>query len=228
MQIDKKIRVKTLIIAFPSFGFVGNIALEFLKDHLKTEKVGRIFIDNMHPIIAIHKGELIEPISLYYDKKHSIGLLQGISKPLGLENEIGEKISKIVKDFRVKEVITMDGVGAVGNELYFYSKLNNKDKLEKIGLKQLKDGVVLGVTSALLMRLKNITSLFVETQSQLPDSNAAARAIKVLDKYLNLKVDYEPLIEQAKKFEKKLKDILAKNNEAKQKQELNKNLNYFG
>lgn len=228
MQIDKKIRVKTLIVAFPSFGFVGNIALEFLKEHLKTEEVGKIFIDNMHPIIAIHKGELIEPISLYYNRKYQIALLQGISKPLGFENEIGNKIALLVKKFNVKEVITIDGVGAVGTDIYFYSKINNKDKLKKCGLKQLNDGVVLGVTSALLMRIRNITSLFVETQSQLPDSNAAARAIKALDKYLKLNVDYEPLIEQAKKFEKKLNAILAKNNEAKQKQDLNKNLNYFG
>ena len=228
MQIEKNVKPRVMIIAFPSFGFVGNIALEFLKEHLKTEKIGRIFIEEMHPIVAIHKGELIEPVSLYYNRRYNIALLQGISKAVGFENKLGEKIQALVKKLSVKEAITLDGVAALGNNVYYYSKFKDDKVFEDIGLKKLNDGVVLGVTAALLMRLKNITSLFAETQSQLPDSNGAARLIKVLDKYLGLKVDYEPLIEQAKQFEKKLHEILEKSQSAKKKQEESEKLSYFG
>ena len=54
----------------------------------------------------------------------------------------------------------------------------------------------------------NFTSFFAETHSQLPDSKAAAKIIEILDKYLGLEVDYKPLLDTAKKFEEKIKDII--------------------
>jgi uncharacterized protein len=80
----------------------------------------------------------------------------------------------------------------------------------------LKEGIVMGVTAALLMRLKTspISCIFAESSSGLPDSRAAAKVIEVLDKYLGLKVDYHPLLKKAEEFEDKLKGILDKSKKA--------------
>jgi predicted ATP-grasp superfamily ATP-dependent carboligase len=94
--------------------------------------------------------------------------------------------------------------------------------------KELKEGILVGVTSALL--LKNnfpITALFAETHSELPDSKASAQIIQVLNKYLNLDVDTKPLLEQAKRFEDKLNTIIRQGANV-QSQIKKKQLNYVG
>ena len=72
-----------------------------------------------------------------------------------------------------------------------------------------------------------LSCLFAETHSNLPDSKAAAKVIEALDKYLGMDIDYKPLLEQAAKFEEKLKTIMQKSQEAQEISD-KKKLSYFG
>ena len=102
-------------------------------------------------------------------------------------------------------------------------------RLEDAGAKQLKEGIIMGVTGAILLNVDKVpvSCVFAETTTDLPDSKAAAKVIEVLDKYLDLNVDYKPLLVQAKKFEEKLKGILTKGKEAEELSE-KKKLSYVG
>ncbi|MGB9748590.1 MAG: proteasome assembly chaperone family protein [Candidatus Woesearchaeota archaeon] len=226
-QIDRKIKPRVAIVAFPSFGLVGNIALEFLKEHLKTEKIGRLFMDEMVPLIVVHNNHFVEPISFYYNEKYKILLIEGINKITGLENRVSSRLVDFMNKANVKEVITLDGVPGVGSGVYYYSK-HKIEVFEKSNIKLLDNGIIFGITASLLLKMKNVVSLFAEANSELPDSNAAARIVKALDNYLGLKIDYEPLFEQAKNFERKIKDILNKSEEFKAKSVHDKSLNYLG
>jgi len=53
-----------------------------------------------------------------------------------------------------------------------------------------------------------LTCIFAETQSNMPDSRAASNVITALDKLMGLKIDPKPLIEQAERFEEKLKKVM--------------------
>jgi uncharacterized protein len=86
----------------------------------------------------------------------------------------------------------------------------------------------MGVTAALLMRKQcPMLSLFAETHSKLPDSKAAAKIIEILDKLLDLGVDYEPLLKQAAEFEKQLKAMLSQTAKAQEMKE-QKQVGYIG
>jgi len=86
----------------------------------------------------------------------------------------------------------------------------------------------MGVTGALLLKTGlDVTCLFAETHSNLPDSKAAAKIVEALDKYLGMDIDYKPLLEQAEKFEDKLKMILKKSQEAQDISD-KKKLSYLG
>ena len=80
-----------------------------------------------------------------------------------------------------------------------------------------------------MLRVKDtpVTALFVEAQTQMPDSKAAAELIKALDKYLGLGIDYKPLLEQADTFERKLKGLMAKSKAAEELAQ-KKELSYVG
>ena len=55
----------------------------------------------------------------------------------------------------------------------------------------------------------------------------SAKLIEVLDKFLGLNVNYEPLLKQAQEFEKKLKGMLTQTMKAQEMQE-KKQVGYIG
>jgi predicted ATP-grasp superfamily ATP-dependent carboligase len=61
----------------------------------------------------------------------------------------------------------------------------------------------------------------------MQDSKAAAEAVKFLDKYLGLDVDYNPLLAQAEKFEEKLKSVMAQGQKLMGEKE-RKSMEYLG
>jgi predicted ATP-grasp superfamily ATP-dependent carboligase len=143
-------------------------------------------------------------------------------------------VSKLANDLEAKEILSLEGVGSGedsegGRVFYYANDEKNAKSFEKIGIDPLKEGIIIGVTGAILLRVEKIpvSCLFAETHSNLPDSKAAAKIVEALDKYLGMDLDYKPLLEQAQKFEEKLKTILQKSQEAQEISD-KKKLSYFG
>lgn len=114
--------------------------------------------------------------------------------------------------------------------MFYYTNSDKNAKLfEKAGIKVLNEGIIIGVTGAILLRIDKIpvSCLFAETHTNLPDSKAAAKVVEALDKYIGMDLDYKPLLEEAQKFEEKLKTILQKSQEAQEISD-KKKLTYFG
>jgi uncharacterized protein len=239
LELKKKPKNPVVIEGFPGFGLVGTIASEFLISHLKCEQIGRFFFEELPATVAIHGGKVIDPISIYYNKKYNLIIVHSVSGANGVEWKAADTVLELCKEIDAKELICLEGVGAAGmgeepaeqtgNASFFYSSAAaNAKKLKSIGVEQLGEGIIMGVTSALMIKSETpLTCLFAETQSNLPDSKAAAKVVEVLDKYLGLEVDYKPLLKQAEKFEEKLKGLLEKGAKAQQLKE-KKTLSYVG
>ncbi len=235
LQLDQKAKIDAprIILGFPGFGLVGSISTEFLISHLKTEKVGRILLTEMPAMVAIHQKKIVDGVSLYFDKEHNLLLLHGITAPRNLEWELCAIIGEIAAQVKAKEIISLEGVGtgeAKSGQGTFFHATSEKASNQLIGMKirPLEEGIIMGLSAALLSTTKlPITCLFAETASELPDSKAAAELIKVLDQYLGLEVDYKPLLEQAQKFEEKLKSLLSSSQKAQEMSE-KKVMSYVG
>ena len=225
----------TIIGGFPGIGLVGTIATGFLIEHLNAKSIGRISSKKIQPVIAIHQGKIVEPLEIYYDKKTNIIIINALSNIKDVEWDLSEAIVQLAKKVDAKEIINLEGIASnntltVPQTYYFTSNLKRTKQLEKLEvIKQLKEGVAIGVTAALMLNLKKVpyTSLFVETHSNLPDSRAAAKLIETLDQILGLSVDYKPLIKKAEEFEKKLKSLLQQSKTVLNKKQ-QKELDYFG
>ena len=234
IKLTKKPKNCILIEGFPGFGLVGTIAGEFLLEHLQTEQIGKIIFDEMPAMVAIHESKVVEPLGIFYNKKYNIVLLHAITASAGMEWKLSDMVTDLSKQLNVKEIICLEGVGSSEetstSRVFFYAnKDDNKGKFNKIGVQPLKEGIIIGVTGAVLLRAEKtpVSCIFAETHTTLPDSKAAAKVIEVLDKYLNLKVDYKPLLEQAEKFEEKLKGLLSESQKAQELSE-KKKLSYVG
>ena len=195
--------------------------------------IGSIHSDKIPPMVAIHENKLVEPIGIYYVKSLNMVLLHVMTNVKGVEWEMGEILLELAKELDASDIISVEGVGTpVPNDevnCFFFS---NNDKARKkfasLKIEPLKEGIILGVTSTLLlMSERNLSCIFVETHSNLPDSKAAAKAVEVMDKYLGLKIDYKPLLKQAEKFESKIKNLMEQGNVATNEQ-MKKTLSYVG
>jgi len=234
IKLKKKPKNCTLIEGFPGFGLVGTIASEYLLDHLDTEQIGKIIFDEMPAMVAIHESKLVEPLGIFYNKKYNLVLLHAVTASTGMEWKLSDMVMDLSKQLNVKEIICMEGVGSstetTTSRVFFYSNNdNNKNKFKKIGVSPLKEGIIIGVTGAVLLRAENISvsAIFSETHTKLPDSKAAAKVIEVLDKYLGLKVDYKPLLVQAEKFESNLKNMISQSQKTQELSE-KKRMSYLG
>jgi len=231
IELTEKPKNVRIIEGFPGFGLVSTISTEFLIEHLNAKSIGKIWSEKLVPLVAIHKSKIVQPLEVFYDIEHNIVILHAISNVRNLEWEICEVIVELAKTLKAVEIISLEGVGSFESKstnAYYYT---NRDEsvFKNLGLSALKEGIVVGVTGALLLKEDEIplTCIFVETQSSLPDSKAAAKIIEVLDKYLKLDVDYKPLLKVASEFESKLKNILDKSNKA-QVDSGTKKLHYLG
>ena len=232
MEFALKKKNPLIIEGFPGFGLVGTIASEFLIEHLKCECVGSIWFDKLPATLAIHDGKLIKPIGIYYNEEFNILIIHGLLAAKGLEWKIAEKILEMADHYDAREIISLEGVGSSTQaepKVFFFSNHEEiNSRLKGLGFDEMEEGIVIGVSSALLLKSqKPISCLFAETHSQLPDAKAAAKLIEALDKYLGLNVDYKPLLKQAKEFEKKLRGILEQSMEAEKVRD-KKTLSYVG
>ncbi len=199
-------------------------------DHLDVKEIGFIESETLSPLTAIHKGKIVNPITLYYNKKYNLVFIQSITEVTGAEWALANTIHDIAKELKAKEVLVIEGMPPHEKEkinIYYYSE---HKKLKQI--KPLEEGIVMGATAALLLKSKDIpvTCLFAEAHSQLPDSEAAAKVIEVLNVYLGFNVDTKPLEEAARKFEQNLKQFIEKTKERVMPQQTSprKETNYIG
>lgn len=226
--LNKRPKSPIIVQGFPTIGLVSTIATKFLIDHLDVEEIGHIESEHITPLTAIHKGKIVNPITMYYNKKHNLVIIQSLTETTGYEWEIAATIMDIAKTLSAKEIIILESMPPHDGDLsvYYYS---NKNKLK---LKPITEGIVMGATAALMLKSEEfpITCLFAEAHSQLPDSESAAKVVEALDNYLGLNVDFKPLIEAAKKFEANLRQYIEKSKEATQgiSKKEKKELSYFG
>ena len=223
----------TIIEGFPGFGLIGTIATEFLMEHLQTEKIGIVEMDEVPAMIAIHGNKVIEPISIHYNKQYNLVLVHAINIGKDIGWKVADVIVELAENLNAKEIVSLEGVGSPnpdsGRVFYYSTKEGNSLKKLNGIANPLMEGIIVGVTGALLA--KNIKvpmlALFAEAHSQLPDSKAAAEIIKALDAYTGLKIDPKPLYKQAAAFEQKLKSIVQKSKEAEEIQD-EKQMMYVG
>lgn len=233
ISLTQKPKSPVIIEGFPGFGLVGTIATEFLIKHLGAKQIGKIWSDELMPVAAVHDSKIIEPLGIFYDKTHNLIIIHALSAVKGLEWKISNAILQLSKMVGAKEIVSLEAIGSEeeGMRTFYYSSKDNKKKLfEGMGMQPLKEGMVMGVTGALLLKNCDIVScLFVESHVGLGDSKAAAKVIEILDDYLGLDVDYKPLIKAAEKFEETLKEILEKGKKmTEHKNKREEDLNYLG
>jgi uncharacterized protein len=237
MEIHLSVKPKSPIIieGFPGLGFVGTVATEYLIEKLNAKSIGYIWSKAMPPIATIHHNKLRHLFEIFYVKEKNIVLMHALSGIKDIEWELAGAVIDVARQLKAKEVISLEGVGSpfgmpLSRTFYYTNKPALEKKLAKLkGPEKLTEGMIVGVTGAIMQKIQDIpaTFIFAETHTNLPDSNAAAELVKVIDNYVGLKVDPKPLVKEAKDVEDKLKEIMQKTKEVQETKE-KKDVSYLG
>lgn len=217
-----KLNKPVLIEGLPGIGNVGKIAVDFLIDELKADKLCDVFSNTMPNSVFVNEDNLVElPLIEVFYKKTKNGndllLLSGDVQPLSEESsyDFSEKMLELVQSHNGKEIVTLGGIGlpsapkkprvfCTGNSKKMISEFKKKTKIhDKLyGIV----GPIVGVSGLLvgLADKKNIkgVALLAETYGHpmYLGMKGAKEMLKVLKSKFNFKINL-------KKFEENMGQI---------------------
>ncbi|MCK4367009.1 MAG: proteasome assembly chaperone family protein [Thermoplasmata archaeon] len=231
------------IEGLPGVGNVGKLAAEHLLGELEAKKFADIYSKHFPPQVVVDDGGIIRLVGnqLHYVKRKGgqdlvilVGDFQGLT-PEG-QYELSDFIMNTILDMNVKRIYTLGGYGvgrmiatprvigaATGDTL-----VKDMKKLGVVFPKGEPGAGIVGASGLLLglgkLRGLECICLMGETSGYFVDPKSAQAVLEVLQKALDVELDFGSLEERAKHIDQiasKLKDV---EEEAERKEDLG----YFG
>ncbi|MBN1941222.1 MAG: proteasome assembly chaperone family protein, partial [Candidatus Diapherotrites archaeon] len=187
-------------------------------EKLKLRQVGYIESNMFLPIIRVHEGLPIHPSRIYIDEQKKLVVI--LSEQI-IPRFFVEKLSKAIVEWierkKISRIISLSGIRAVpekdGKKIIYGIASGDKSKelLKKHEVQLIKEGITSGITALILLELKDKR---IEAFSLLgnveiaADYKASAALIEKLAEIIEITIDTEPLLKEAKETEKALLEHL--------------------
>ncbi|MFQ6105464.1 MAG: proteasome assembly chaperone family protein [Candidatus Hydrothermarchaeaceae archaeon] len=221
----KKVQLQdaTILNGFPTLSVAGTIAANYLIGSLNMDQVGAFDSVDFPPVSMVYDSKPKFPARIYVGGNNSLAaILSEFTPPPVLTRPIGKTIFLWAEETGCTRIITPEVVGTLDEgaeeDVRIYgvgSTERARKELARIGVKQLKRGMITGVPGVLINegKLKNfdVISLLAEVKPGFSDSRAAAKLLETISLLLpDIKIDVEPLYEEAEKIEKFIKMLMDK------------------
>lgn len=177
----EKIKNPVLIEGLPGIGNVGKIAIDFILDNIKANKIIEITSDDFPHSVFVNDKNMIDlpSMSIYYKKIKSQDFLflTGDIQPTTEKScyEFCEKLLDLLEKYSTKEIIALGGIGlpTIPAKPKLYCTSNSEKIIKKYSSKKLNNqifgvvGPIIGVTGLLsgLAKKRNIPALIVLAQT---------------------------------------------------------------
>jgi len=216
---DQRYHNPVAIVGFPGIGLVGSILTSFVIRELKMEAVAAIASPDFPPYTLIQNGNPYPPIRMYgYRREHpSEDDLIIVTSEITLKPDqyytLNATLMGLFKEMGVSSVIALEGIQQFENDMGILAcgtSQASKERINELGLKQLDDGLVRGLTGVMLYEAfcsgTDVIAMLCPANPALPDPRAAARILEPLSKLVpELKIDANPLYKEAEEIENKIK-----------------------
>jgi uncharacterized protein len=225
---DVNVKGAVLIEGFPSVGMVSSIVANYMIKMLEMEYIGSVNSRYFHPTAIIADSVPMPPVRIFaghpVETKECICdrlvvLTSEFPPPMELMKPMVDKILNWSGEKEIKVVVSVEGIvnenpQSDEPETYAIASTPNARKLlENKKITSLESGIITGISGVLLHEAermqRDVICLLSDANPQIPDARSAARLIEVLDQFLpKLKLDPQPLIEEAEKLEAQLKQAI--------------------
>jgi predicted ATP-grasp superfamily ATP-dependent carboligase len=219
-----------VLTSFPSAGLAATVAGHYIVKTLKLPRIGIFVGADAQPIAVVQNGQVHPPIRVYGRPDLAV-VLSELPVPPDLAFAAAKAILDGADRRRARLVIGLEGVmphPAEGSGSSESSEPHSDEtvwvavsqemaplnaELKKAGARRLEDGVIGGLSGALLvegiLRTNPVAVLLVSALTApegFPDHRAGAALIETLDRLLpELRIDTAPLRTQAEVIEKALR-----------------------
>jgi len=234
IRLTQSIQSPTIIVGPPNFGMIGTIVTEFLISHLHMQSVGSISIPNLPAVVAVHQGQLLDPVGLFFAPTQNILAVHIAANVVGNEQVIVDALLQLSKQVNAARIVSVDGLldeqsDDVPNVWFVTKDLELVKTFTSVGMDALADGIVSGPSALLLVANSSMptVSLLASSHEKIADSAAAASLVAALDEWLHLSIDSSQLLDYVSKFEEKWRSILSDSQQTKEEKN-KKYVSYVG
>lgn len=223
----KEVSVKgaVMIEGFPSVGMVSSIVANYMIKKLDMEYIGSVNSRYFQPTAIIADTVPMPPVRIYAGQPvetkdcicdRLVILTSEFAPPIELIKPLVDKILHWSKEKEIKTLVSVEGIvneSSQPDEHGTYAIASTgaaKKILDSKDVAVLQNGIITGISGVLLYEAermqRDVICLLSDANPQIPDARAAARLIEVLDKFLpKIKLDPQPLLDEAEKIESQLK-----------------------
>lgn len=210
-----------VVVGFPSQGLVGAIVASYLVPKLEMELVASMDSPHFPPVASIRDGHAMSPVQFFASTQRCgldgecdqlVVVRADTVPPPKHSDPIAREIIEWSKQVGAERIVTLEGAPAENGTDHVFAVPNLLSSVdhEHLGSKTFPDGALSGLSASLLVegnsQSMEVVCLFTSAHEDVPDAAAAARLVEVLDVLVpGIKMDAEPLLEQAKRFEQQLR-----------------------
>ncbi len=221
-----------LIEGLPGIGMVGKISLDYLAKEKDFKKYAEIESDLFSPQVDMNKDSEIVPrknelLYLKRKKEKDIILFKGRDQGTTAEAQhlLSKKVAEEASELNTSFIYTLGGLGTkqLQKDPTVYGAVTDKkikDKYKEYGVKFDRQGPIIGAAGLLLEygRRNNIPGICLmgQTHGKFIDPNAAKNLLKVIEKDINLEIDYSGLDEKSEEMKKAVSRIMKQQTQAQQ------------
>jgi uncharacterized protein len=213
-----------LLTSFPSAGLAATVAAHYIVRTLRLPRVGLFDSPDAAPVAVVQSG-LVNPAIRMYGRANFGIVVSEFPPTLSAARPVADAILATAESKGCRLVVCLEGVvphpvqeePETPNVESVWTVLAREDPallkgLSGAGVRPLEDGVIGGVTGALLVaglhRKTPVAALLVSSRGPegFPDHRAGAALIETLDRFLpELEIDTKPLRSQAEVIERALR-----------------------
>ena len=208
-------KVPVLVCGMPDTGYVGRLAPFYLKTALGAKLVAELYSEYLPPQVKIDKegiASLLKGEFFWSGKKANLLIFTGDAQATTVEGQhiISEKVLEMAQQLGVKKVFTLGAfiTGSIVENPEVFGTATSPELLKVLqenGVKTMSEGNITGM-NGLLFGLAKVNGmdgigLYGATSGFAADPNAARAILNVLEKMLNLTLDYSAIKEEREAIE---------------------------
>ncbi len=223
-----------VVVGFPTFGLVGNIATAYLVESLGLREVGAMLSTAFPPAAVVKEGIGSSPVRVFIgDIKCGPGgeceqlcvVESTIAPPPKATTRLSYALVEWAKEHGARQVICLEGFKmeeSQGTEARIFGVASDpvgRKMLDGLKVSTPVDGLMMGLGGVALYAARAIGQpalcLMAETRENFPDARGAAKLLEILQPLVPLiGIDKQPLLEQAEILEKVFRERRAQQSRA--------------
>lgn len=211
-----------VISGLPDVGLVGLLAASHIISSLGLDEVGSIESDLLPPMIVLHGGLPKSPIRIFAGRSLVV-IIAETAIPTPLLRPLAEGLVEWAKRKNAKLMLSLGGMAVANRQdidspkvFAAFSEKGLESRVNGVA-EVLEEGYIVGAYGLLLRKCAETSvpaiTLLTQAYYNYPDPVAAAAALNVVNKILELKVDVSDLLKRGEEIRLRSKDMMHRTQE---------------